>query len=269
MENDYGCQHPDSFLVNGRDIYYWDNSQGQFIRSSPNGQEVIDIKMKRWYKDLVKWIQTSGGKEILHVHTGANNDHGEIWVTFRIGSEVKGLIFSEKRGRYISEINQITESYLHLGNFFAHLYHQTLWIMNIDEGQDYISWVGEPTYADIEIVSNVDSIKNKVFNAIAVVADHLLQSLAKSVVIPQEASGANELTESNIPVFERKEGVYFGKIMKDENSKGNFLTLLARKLNGREMRGRYSFIRLRTEEHDEKVRIDSITVFSTPSERNI
>ena len=66
-----------------------------------------------------------------------------------------------------------------------------------------------------------------------------------------------------------REGIYFGKIMKDENTKGIFATALSRKLNGREMRGRYCFVKLRTEEHTEKVRIDSITIFSTPSERNI
>ncbi len=269
MESDYGCQHPDSIMVNGRNLYYWDNSQGVFIRSAPNGQTVLDIKMKRWFKDLVKWIQTSGGKEVLETRIGANNDHDEIWVTFRMGTTVKGLIFNEKKGRYISEIDQITENYIHLGNFFAHLYHQTLWIMNVDEGQDFLSWSGTPTYAEIEVVSNIESVKNKIFNAIAVFADHLLQSLAKYVSIPAEASAVNEVMESNIPVFERKEGVYFGKIMKDENSKGIFISLFDRKLNGREMRGRYCFVKLKTTEHTEKVRIDSIVIFSTPSERNV
>jgi hypothetical protein len=269
LDTDYGCQHPDSITVNGRNLYYWDNSQGRFIRSAPNGQLALDIKMKRWFDDLKKWIATNGGASVLQTRTGINNDHDEIWMTFRMGDEIQGLIFSEKKGRYVAEINQITESYVHIGNFFAHLYQQRLWIMNIDEGQDFLSWGGTPTYAEIEVVSNVDSLKNKVLNAVAIFADHLLQSLARTVVIPAEASGSNELMETNIPVFERKEGVYFGKIMKDENSKGNFLTVLARKLNGRQMRGRYAFLKFRTEEHSEKVRIDSIVIFSTPSERNI
>lgn len=141
--------------------------------------------------------------------------------------------------------------------------------MNVDEGQDFLSWSGTPTYAEIEVVSNIESVKNKIFNAIAVFADHLLQSLSKTVVIPAEASAVNEIMESNIPIFERKEGVYFGKIMKDENSKGVFTSLFDRKLNGREMRGRYCFVKLKTTEHTEKVRIDSIVIFSTPSERNV
>jgi len=239
------------------------------IRSAPNGQQVLDMKMKRWFKDLVKWIQLSGGSKLLEVHIGSNNDHDEVWMTFRMGTEVKGLIFNEKKGRYVSELNQITESYVHIGNFFAHLYHQRLWIMNIDEGQDWLSWSGTPTHAELEVVSNIESLKNKIFNAIAVLADHLLQSLSKYVYIPKEASGSNELMESNVPIFDCREGVYFGEIMKDENSKGNFVSLFDKKMNGRAMRGRYCFVKLMTDEHDEKVRVDSVVIFSTPSERNV
>lgn len=141
--------------------------------------------------------------------------------------------------------------------------------MNIDEGQNWLYWSGSPTYAEIEVVSNVEVGKNKVYNAIAQFADHLLQSLARYIRIPAEASGAYELMETNVPVFELKEGVYFGEIMKDVNSKGNFVDDYDKKLNGREMRGRYCYVRLRTEEHDEKVRIDSIAIMSTLSERNV
>jgi hypothetical protein len=121
----------------------------------------------------------------------------------------------------------------------------------------------------VEVVSNVEPLKNKIFNAVASFCDHLLQSLARFVRIPAEASGSNELMETNIPVWERREGVYFGQIMKDINSKGNFLGDFDKKLNGREMRGRYCYVRLHSKEHTEKVRIDSIVIFSTPSERNI
>lgn len=272
METDYGCQHPDSIMVNGRDLYYWDNNEGEFIRSSPNGQIAIsgpDYKMSRWFKDIVKWINSSGGRELLETRTGANNDHGEIWLTFRMGTEVRGVIFSEKQGRYVSRLNQITESYVHLGNFFAHLYHQRLWIMNIDEGQDYLSWSGMRTYAEVEVVSNIEPLRNKIFNAVALFADHLLQSLAKFVRIPAEASGSNELMESNIPIWDRREGIYFGEILRDENSPGNFVSVIDAKMNGRLLRGRYCFVRFKTEEHDEKVRIDSVVIHSTPSERNV
>jgi hypothetical protein len=245
-----------------------------FIRSAPNGQQAIsgpEYKMSRYFKDIVRWIQTSGGAEALQVRIGANNEHDEIWITFRMNGEVRGLIFKEKQDRYISHIDQITESYIHLGNFFAHLYQQRVWIMNLDEGQDFLSWSGSLKYAEIEVVSNAEPLKNKVFNAVAVFADHLLQSLAKFVHIPKEASAGNRKMESNIPVWtiENREGIYFGEIMKDENSKGNFVSVYDRKLNGDEMRGRYCFVKLRSTEHSEKVRIDSIVVFSTPSERNI
>jgi hypothetical protein len=272
LNDDFGCQHPNSVMVNGRNLYYWDNSEGELIRSAPNGQIPIsgpEYKMSRWFKDLTKWIKNAGGKEMLQVNIGANNEYDEVWITFNMDGVIQGIIFSEKNGRFTSRINQITEAYMHLGNFFAHLYHQRLWIMNIDEGQPYLYWSGEPTYALIETVSNVNPEKNKVFTSIAVFADHELDSLEKYVKIPAEASGVNLLQETNVPIWDRREGIFFGEIMKDVNSKGAFANLFDKKLNGNEMRGRYCFVKFYTDEHGEKVRIDSIAISSTPSERNV
>jgi hypothetical protein len=268
LETDYGCQHPDSVMVNGRTLYYWDHNQGKFIRSAPNGQLVLDVKTKRWYKELLSWVSANGGAKVLEVRTGMNIDHDEVWLSFRIGETATGLIFNEKDGRYKSRIDVTTESYIHLGAFFAHLYRQRLWIMNIDEGQDYLSWAGEDTYAIMELVSNIDVAKNKVFTAVALYSDHQWTSLPKTVVIPEEASAVNEIMESNISVWDRREGIFYGAILKDENSKGNFVSTFDKKMNGREMRGRNCFIKLRTDEHGEKVRLDSIIVFSTHSERS-
>lgn len=272
MENDYGSQHPDSILVNNRYLYYWDDSQGELIRSAANGQITLsgpEYKMSRWFKDLAKWIKSEGGANLLDVQMGANNEHEEVWVSFRMGDSVQGIIFSEKKGRFTSRIDLLTESYVHLGNFFAHLYHQRLWIMNVDEGQDYLSWNGVERTAEIEIVSNIEPLRNKIYNAVALFSDHQMSSLPLSVFIPQEGSAGNSLMETNIPLWDRREGIFFGEILKDVNSKGNFLNIYDRKMNGNAMRGRFCYVRLTTEEHTEKVRIDSIVVFSTMSERNV
>lgn len=266
-ETDYGCQHPESVMVNDRNLYYWDNSEGKFIRSAPNGQTAIsDYKMKRWFKDLQTWINERGGGKSLSVYIGANVEHDEIWSCFKIGNEVTGAIFNEKRGRWITRIDQVTESYIHLGNWFAHMYQQKLYIMNVDEGQDWLAWAGVPTVGEVQFVSNINFLKNKVFNAIAVYADHQFQSLSRYIEIPREAS--SDLMETYIAVWDEREGVYYGKILKDQNSPGNFASMNVRTMNGREMRGRYCYFRLRTTEHDEKVRLDSVIVMSTNSERS-
>ena len=268
LETAFGCQHPDGIMVNGRHLYYWDHSQGLFIRSAPNGQVVLDHKVKRWYRDMLTWVRSRGGAKALEVRIGMNVEHDEVWISFRVGDEATGLIFKETDNRYKSRLNLPTESYIHLGSFFAHLYRQRIWIMNIDENQDYLSWSGVPVHAEVQFISNVEPSKNKVFNAVIVYSDHQWTSESRSIEIPEEASGSNELMESNVSVWDRREGIYYGEILKDENSKGNFVSVNDRKMNGREMRGRYCFIRLLTEEHDEKVRLDSIIVTSTNSERS-
>lgn len=146
------------------------------------------------------------------------------------------------------------------------MYQQKLYIMNVDEGQDWLAWAGVPTVGEVQFVSNINFLKNKVFNAIAVYADHQFQSLSRYIEIPREAS--SDLMETYIAVWDEREGVYYGKILKDQNSPGNFASMNVRTMNGREMRGRYCYFRLRTTEHDEKVRLDSVIVMSTNSERS-
>ena len=138
--------------------------------------------------------------------------------------------------------------------------------MNSDEGQAWLEWARTPTVGDIQFVSNVNPLKNKVFNSLAVYADHSMDCNSRFILIPREASYA--LMETYIAVWNESEGVYYGRILKDQNSPGNFSSVNARTMSGREMRGRHCYIRLRTEEHDEKVRIFSVMVLSTDSERS-
>lgn len=265
---DYGCQHPDSVMVNGRTIYYWDNSEGAFIRSAPNGQIVLDVKMKRWFHDLTQWIKSNGGGKVLEVRVGMNNNHDEVWATFNMNGVIDGFIFSEKDGRFKSRINQVTEAYVHLGEFFAHIYHQRLWIMNVDEGQEYLKWSGSYVEAELQFVSNNDAKKNKIFNALAVYCDHLMEIPMEDIYIPVEGSASGTLMETMVAIWEQSEGIYYGQILKDRNSPGNFVDEDDATMDGREMRGRYCYIRLNTSEHDEKVKLDSVIVFATPSERS-
>jgi len=106
----------------------------------------------------------------------------------------------------------------------------------------------------------------KVFNALAVYSDHQMDCNSRFIMIPLEASYA--FMETYVAVWDKTEGIYYGKLLKDQNSSGNFVDENDKTMNGREMRGRFCYVRLRTEEHDEKVRIDSVIVFSTDSERS-
>jgi hypothetical protein len=269
MEEEYGCQHPDSVLVEGRNLYYWDNTEGKFIRSSPNGQVPIsDLKMQRWFKTVSTWIKTNGGPSLLAVNTGSNVDHSEIWLSFKIGEQVMGAIFSESRNRWITRIDQVTEGYLNLGSFFAHMYKQKLYIMNVDEGQDYLHWATGPTHGEIEFVSNAEIQKNKVYNSIAVYSNFELSCPSRSIKIPIDGSAGSSLMESYIARWTNTEGIYYGAILKDQNSKGVFSSENDRTMNGRDMRGRYCIFRFRTDEHANKVKLHSVIIISTPSERS-
>ena len=266
METDYGCQNPDSILVSGRHLYYWDGNEGKYIRSSPNGQiPISDYKMNRWFKELNKWIGANRSRGML-VNSGANISHEEIWVTWSIDKEVKGLIFSERHNRWISRIDQPADTYVHLGSWFASILRQRLYIQNVDEGQRRLSWAGVDTEALIQFVSNVNVLKNKVFNSVALYADDQFVCFPGDIVIPEEASYAK--MESYIAVWNKSEGIYYGRILKDMNSPGNWVSENHKTMSGREMRGRYCLIRLHNSRHDRKVRMFSAMILSVDSERS-
>lgn len=268
MGEDFGCQHPESILAYGRYLYYWDHTEGKFIRSAPNGQfPISEYNMKRWFTDVQGWIRDRGGREKVKVRTGMNIDYNEVWLTFVVENEVRGVIFNEDENSWISRTDLKTDAYVYLGGFFGHIYKQSLWIMNANEGQGYLNWSGKDVVGELEFVSNINPERNKVFNALAVVGNEQPEVLAGYIMIPADAS--YEEMRTYIARWERREGVYFGQLLKDMNTPGRFGTELSRVMNGREMRGRYCFARLRFERRDQKVRIFSVVMYSVDSERNV
>lgn len=270
MDSEYGCQNPESVLVNDRYLYYWDNNQCEFIRSAPNGQIAIsgpEYKCSRWFKDLLPWIKENGGASLLKVHTGANNEHKEIWVTFQVNDQVKGMIFSEKNIRWTSRINLTTEGFAQHGNFFCHLYHQKVYIFNQNEDQPYLSWIENETYAEFEFPSAIQPDKNKIFQSVALYINDHPSCLSGFIRVPLEASYA--YMKSYVAVWNKSEGIFFGRILKDENSPGNFVSSDDMTMNGRDLRGRYCLVRVRISNHTKKVKVFMAEVMSTISEGTV
>jgi len=62
-EEPYGCMNPESVLVVGRNLYWYDSSNGCFVRSSPNGTEDISAKYK--ISSLVKQFIAGGDMRVI------------------------------------------------------------------------------------------------------------------------------------------------------------------------------------------------------------
>jgi len=97
-EEDRGSVYRRSIAENRRYIYYFDESTGEFIRSSPNGQAPIskEYNMQNWFEKKAKEIREyTRYKDVI---TAFDNDYEEVMVSFIIGAEIETVVFSEKEG---------------------------------------------------------------------------------------------------------------------------------------------------------------------------
>ena len=91
-----GTTYRRSLVSNKRYLYYFDESTGEFVRSSPNGQAPIssDYGMHSYFENKAKELREyTGSKDVI---TGINNDYDEVFVSFIIGDSIETVVFSEE-----------------------------------------------------------------------------------------------------------------------------------------------------------------------------
>lgn len=90
-----GTTYRNSLISNERNIYYFDESTGEFIRSSPNGQEAISTLYgyKSYFEKKAKALREyNGHKDVI---VGINNDYKEVYISFVMGTTNETVVFSE------------------------------------------------------------------------------------------------------------------------------------------------------------------------------
>ena len=97
-EEDRGSTYARSIVSNNRYIYYFDESTGEFIRSSPNGQAPVSKEYlhQNWFEKKAKQLREfAGDKDVV---VSCDNDYEEVYVSFRLADEIETIVFSEKEG---------------------------------------------------------------------------------------------------------------------------------------------------------------------------
>ena len=136
-----GTIYRKSLLSNRRYLYYFDESTGEFIRSSANGQMAISsyYRMRTEFETLAKTLREyNGNKDVM---VGANNDNDEIYITFRIGDDYTTYVFSEEEENkgWVYKISlenvtgQGTENYANFGDIMFSFLNGSLWMHDQNE----------------------------------------------------------------------------------------------------------------------------------------
>lgn len=94
----YGTRYLRSIAANDRSLYYFDDTTGDFIRSSPNGQASIseEYRMKTYFKAKAEELRIS--TNFTDIITTIDSDYDEVLITFINGNESETIAFYEKEG---------------------------------------------------------------------------------------------------------------------------------------------------------------------------
>ena len=267
-QEDYGCQDPESIEVHDRYLYFWDQKYGVMVRDAANGMTPIsDAKMKRYFLDKAKEIEDSGPD--IQVVMGYNPKADELWVSFRIlGSQAETVIFSERSKRWRFFADNYIDEYWAIGRRFFAEYSIRTYEYDSEDSAGYLNWSDLESDSEVEvrIVSNIEKLKQKIFQAIAVYSNQ--EPVCDQVLIPIEASEREKETRMYEANWNQREGIWYGQILRDVNTPGVFDDDMDRRLNGDVMRGEYAQVTLKWTSTTEQLKLYSVMVLSTPSERS-
>lgn len=94
----FGTKYPHSIAANDRNLYYFDDTTGDFIRSAPNGQASIseEYRMKTYFKAKADELRIS--TNFTDIITAIDSNYDEVLITFINGNESETIAFYEKEG---------------------------------------------------------------------------------------------------------------------------------------------------------------------------
>jgi hypothetical protein len=275
----YGCQHPESVMVNDRYMYFYDQNYGVFIRDAANGmQEISSLGMKSFFNRKSAEINNAYSSKVI---TSFNKRYNEVVVSFLIttvDNPRRVPIYTNETVCFCEDSNTWTTfmSYEKQGvgvDYMSNLGETFVTFMN---GQLYLE--NEGAYGDffeeqkemiVDVVSNAEQEKVKVFSALGLTTNHNKIDVdgwqVESITIPATDENAiGQLTNILNGAFRYKEEALYADIPRDLNTPMSGSDN-QKKANGRVMRGQVAVFRLKNTA-DDSVILYSTIIKSIPSE---
>jgi hypothetical protein len=93
-----GSKYVNSIVSNDRNVFYFDDTTGELIRSAPNGQIAVssEYHMGNWFEKKAKELREYvGNKDVI---VSFDNDYNDVLISFIIGNTIETIVFYEKEG---------------------------------------------------------------------------------------------------------------------------------------------------------------------------
>lgn len=240
---DWGTQNPESVFVYNRDVYFFDRSNAKFCRDSANGTHPIsDFKYRNWWQDWTIEYPYSP----IKVYGGYNEKHDEIWLTLDNTVDMKTIIFSERRKRWICHVSTEPVGYISMGVNMYKIWDEKIYTMNREIGQGYLTYennqLGQPK---IIIIANQNPWEVKLWQNLMEYSSHEFYNTSSDAIQTLKninySSGMRTRLQKNL--CEAREGIIYAPIMGDINTPGSDTTE-EKVVNGRRIRGEFLIIDL-------------------------
>jgi hypothetical protein len=169
---DRGSTYIRSIVKNDRYLYYFDESTGELIRSSANGQLAISshYHMRNWFEKKAKEIREyNGAKDVI---ISCDNDLSEVHVSFIKGNTVETIVFSEETDNngwkwfalFKTDTN-IPENFAFQGDTFVSFMDGELYLHNHGSKNTFY---GQLQPCSLKCVINTPPYPSKRFNGIRI-----------------------------------------------------------------------------------------------------
>jgi hypothetical protein len=212
-----GTTYRRSMAQNNRYLYYFDESTGEFIRSSPNGQAPVskEYSMQNWFEKKAKSLREFVGyKDVV---TSFDNDYEEVLVSFIIGDTIETKVFSEKEGNkgWLESVKYFNDT--DIPELFASFKDTLVSWMN---GQLYLhnsgannTFYGKLHGCSLKAVVNGHLTYTKRYSSIRLSTDKNLWNI--EFTIPQGENYPDQKTILRTAMMRKKENALYSDILRN------------------------------------------------------
>lgn len=254
--DDYGTRYPQSVVVNGRDMYYWDGDKGEVVRSSPNGQfPISSYGMVSEFQRLKAAMAAYSGSKVIAFFDRKNK---EYVITFKMGSSSETIAFKEGDDMWSSYYDYIYQSdapdlYGTIGTL-SFAFKRYLWKM--ESGTAYNVFFGSYKPFSVKGVVNIYPNEEKCLRAIQIDSNRGIDTEITSPIANTRPYGQKSLLYKET-YFDR-EGNYTSAVFKNIIGAGG-ADVLSMIHSGDDMVGKYLEIEF-TDDTSTELQLRLVTV---------
>lgn len=267
---DYGTHNPESVVIEGSAVYFWDKFQGAVCRYAQNGVVPITTKMVKHFNAL--------GKERIILDTnefsvgGFDRQHQMYLLTFRGTGEVTSetIGYDELKGGWVSFYSFIPDTYGRVGQQLFSFKDGAMYLMF--SSNTYSNFYSTQYTPAVTFVVNQGPRAVKRFKAIRINSNRKWE--CPTILVPfnyDYASGmASKLLAGHFSSYEGQWFANFLRDMNDTDKQFDGITPTATKqatamLAGRELRGEIMTVKISAVDGSAATILTSADVYFLPS----